>query len=79
MHERFYSVISIEIFIESFAVTYMAAVTRAVLFHSEIMGSGFHANEHPELHFFVSLYDNGPPFIRYPWEPSIFHPPVVCI
>ena len=36
-----------EIVIESFAVTDMTATTSAVLFRSEIKGSGFHANGRP--------------------------------
>ena len=40
IHERFYIVISKEIATELFVVTHMTAVTKAVLFRSESMGSG---------------------------------------
>ena len=44
MHKHFYGVIK-KIVAESFAVTDITAVTRAVLFRSgSIKGSGFHAN-----------------------------------
>ena len=36
-----------QIVIESFALTDMTTVASAVLFRSEIKGSGFHANERP--------------------------------
>ena len=47
MHECYCIVILKEIVIESFAVTYITAVTSAVLFRSESKGSGFHASERP--------------------------------
>ena len=41
IHKYFYGVICKEIVTESFMVTYMTAVARAVLFRSESKGSGF--------------------------------------
>ena len=52
MDERYCIVIFKKIVIESFAVTDMTAITSAVLFRPESKGSGFHANERPQVVIF---------------------------